>query len=48
MAHALMDRNAEDCWWADMGPVEGHLLRPFGIRLEALAVERAWLVGGGT
>ena len=32
-------------WWADMGPVEGPVLGPFGSRSEALAAERGWLVG---
>jgi hypothetical protein len=30
-------------WWADMGPVGGPVLGPFGLRSEALAVEAAWL-----
>ena len=32
-------------WWADMGPVEGPVLGPFGTRGEALAAERGWLIG---
>lgn len=32
-------------WLADMGPVGGPVLEPFGSRSEALAAERAWLVG---
>jgi len=31
-------------WWADMGPVEGPMLGPFGSRSEALGAERGWLV----
>ena len=30
-------------WWADMGPVGGQVLGPFGTRGEALAAERDWL-----
>jgi hypothetical protein len=32
-------------WWADMGPVGGPVLGPFGTRGEALTAERGWLVG---
>ena len=32
-------------WWADMGPVEGPVLGPFGSRSEALEAEKRWLVG---
>jgi len=32
-------------WWADMGPVGGPLLGPYGSRSEALGAERVWLVG---
>ncbi len=31
-------------WLADMGPVGGPVLGPFGTRSEALAAERAWLM----
>jgi hypothetical protein len=34
-------------WWADMGPVGGPVLGPFGTRGGALAAERGWLVRGG-
>ncbi len=30
-------------WWADLQPVDGPMLGPFGVRSEALAAERAWL-----
>jgi hypothetical protein len=34
-------------WLADMGPVGGPVLGPFGTRSEALAAERAWLLVRG-
>ena len=30
-------------WWADMWPVGGDVLGPFGTRSEALIAEQAWL-----
>ena len=30
-------------WWADMSPVAGPALGPFGRRGQALAAERVWL-----
>ena len=30
-------------WWADLSPVAGPILGPFGLRSEALAAERDWL-----
>lgn len=30
-------------WWADLAPVAGPALGPFGRRSEALAAEQAWL-----
>ena len=30
-------------WWADMGPVDGPVLGPYGSRSEALGAEREWL-----
>jgi hypothetical protein len=30
-------------WFADLAPVSGPQLGPFGLRSEALAAERAWL-----
>ncbi len=29
-------------WWADMGPVDGHVLGPFWNRTVALGAEREW------
>lgn len=34
-------------WLADMGPVGGPVMGPFGTRSEALAAERAWLIVRG-
>ncbi len=31
-------------WWADMGPVDGPVLGPYGSRSEALGAEREWLI----
>ena len=41
-SHVEPDRDGN--WWADMGPVGGPVLGPFGTRGEALAAERGWLV----
>jgi hypothetical protein len=30
-------------WWANLSPVAGPILGPFGLRSEALAAERDWL-----
>ena len=30
-------------WWADLSPVAGHTLGPFGRRAEALVAEKVWL-----
>lgn len=30
-------------WWADLTPVSGPVLGPFGRRSDALAAERAWI-----
>jgi hypothetical protein len=38
-----VEPDAEGCWWADMGPVDGPVLGPFISRLEALGAERRWL-----
>jgi hypothetical protein len=38
-----VEPDAEGYWWADMGPVGGPVLGPFGSRSEALAAERQWL-----
>jgi hypothetical protein len=39
-----VEPDAEGYWWADMGPVDGPVLGPFGSRSEALGAERGWLV----
>ena len=38
-----VEPDSDGNWWADMGPVEGPVLGPFGTRGEALAAERGWL-----
>ena len=38
-----VEPDAEGYWWADMGPVEGPVLGPYGSRTEALRAERGWL-----
>ena len=38
-----VEPDAEGYWWADMGPVGGPMLGPYGSRSEALGAERAWL-----
>ncbi len=45
-----VEPDADGLWCADMGPVGGPVLGPFGTRSEALAAERAWLLvrGGGS
>jgi hypothetical protein len=42
-----VEPDAEGCWWADMGPVDGPMLGPFGSRSAALAAERQWLITPG-
>jgi len=42
-----VEPDAEGYWWADMGPVDGPVLGPFGSRTEALGAERGWLLGQG-
>ena len=42
-SHVEPDRDS--FWWADMGPVDGPVLGPYGSRSEALAAERGWLEG---
>ena len=41
-SHVEPDRDG--FWWADMGPVEGPVLGPYGSRTEALEAERGWLL----
>jgi hypothetical protein len=40
-SHVEPDRDGY--WWADMGPVDGPVLGPYGSRSEALRAEREWL-----
>ena len=39
-----VEPDADDYWWADMGPVGGPVLGPYGSRSEALDAEREWLI----
>ena len=41
-SHVEPDRDG--FWWADMGPVDGPVLGPYGSRSEALQAERGWLL----
>jgi hypothetical protein len=41
-SHVEPDRDGY--WWADMGPVDGPVLGPYGNRSEALGAERDWLL----
>ena len=41
-SHVEPDRDG--FWWADMGPVGGPVLGPYGNRSEALGAEREWLL----
>ena len=38
-----VEPDEEGCWRADLSPVSGPVLGPFGRRSEALAAEVAWL-----
>jgi hypothetical protein len=38
-----VEPDAEGYWWADMGPVHGPVLGPYGSRTEALGAERECL-----
>jgi hypothetical protein len=40
-----VEPDAEGYWWADMRPVDGPVLGPYGSRSEALGAERKWLAG---
>jgi hypothetical protein len=42
-SHVEPDRDGN--WWADMGPVDGPVLGPYGSRSAALEAEREWLTG---
>jgi len=44
-SHVEPDRNG--FWWADMGPVDGPVLGPYGSRTEAIQAERGWLTTAG-
>ena len=39
-----VEPDAEGYWWADMGPVSGPMLGPYGSRSAALVAERQWLI----
>ena len=38
-----VEPDARGGWWADLSPVGGAVLGPFGRRSEALAAEQLWL-----
>jgi len=38
-----VEPDAHGRWWADLSPVAGPTLGPFGLRTEALAAEQTWL-----
>ena len=40
-SHVEPDSNGQ--WWADLSPVDGPMLGPFGHRSQALKAEVAWL-----
>ena len=40
---SLVEPDQQGRWWADLGPVFGPKLGPFGQRSEALKAERSWL-----
>jgi hypothetical protein len=40
-----VEPDADGYWWADMGPVDGPVLGPYGSRSAALEAERRWLLG---
>ena len=39
-----VEPDADGFWWADMGPVDGPVLGPYGSRSAALRAEREWLL----
>jgi hypothetical protein len=39
-----VEPDAEGYWWADMRPVGGPVLGPYGSRSKALGAERQWLM----
>jgi hypothetical protein len=43
-----VEPDSDGNWWADMGPVGGPVLGPFGTRGEALLAERGWLAAADT
>ena len=43
-----VEPDAEGYWCADMGPVGGPVLGPYGSRTEALGAEREWLLAHAT
>jgi len=40
-----VEPDAQGRWWADLTPVSGPVLGPFGRRSDALAAEHTWLEG---
>jgi hypothetical protein len=40
-SHVDADKSGQ--WWADLGPVDGPMLGPFGTRSQALQAETTWL-----
>ena len=41
---SLVEPDRDGFWWADMGPVDGPVLGPYGSRSEALGAEGEWLL----
>lgn len=39
-----VEPDVEGFWWADMGPINGPVLGPYGSRSDALRAEQAWLI----